>query len=192
MNSHSRRQFFRTSLSSAGSVWLASRWPSILAAKAYAQDAAKSPIGGFQFFSQQEAAEIEAMAAQIIPSDDLPGAREARAIYFIDRILVTLERDKQPAYKQGIHDLQRKADELFPPKGKFSALTSGEQIEVLTAIEKTDFFELLRFHTIMGFLANPEYGGNYEKVGWRLIGLEDETMFTPPFGYYDSPGNKDR
>ena len=37
----------------------------------------------------------------------------------------------------------------------------------------------------MGFLANPEYGGNYEQAGWKHIGFEDRFFFTPPFGFYD-------
>jgi hypothetical protein len=35
-------------------------------------------------FTTEKGAEIEAIAAQIIPADDTPGAREARVIYFMD------------------------------------------------------------------------------------------------------------
>ena len=38
------------------------------------------------------AAEIEAIAARIIPSDATPGAREAGVVYFIDRALSTRPR----------------------------------------------------------------------------------------------------
>jgi len=41
----------------------------------------------------------------------------------------------------------------------------------------------------MGFLASPAWGGNRDKVGWKLIGFEDAGAFQPPFGYYDTPGN---
>ena len=33
--------------------------------------------------------------------------------------------------------------------------------------------------------ASPEYGGNRDGVGWRMIGFVDEHAFQPPFGYYD-------
>ena len=132
------------------------------------------------------------MAAQVIPSDDSPGAREARAIYFIDRVLVTFDRDQQPAYTQGLKDLRHRTQELFPRADRFSSLTSAQQIQLLTAIEKTEFFELVRLHTIMGFLAKPEYGGNYNQAGWKLIGFQDEMIYKPPFGYYDSEYNKGR
>jgi len=189
----SRRQFLLGSASGLSSAWLALRWPGILAAQAHAQHAAESgQPASFQFFSPEEAVEIEAVAAQIIPSDDAPGAREARVVYFIDHVLVTFDRDKQPAYTQGLKDLQHKTVELFPGTKRFSSLTSPQQIQLLTAIEKTEFFELVRVHTIMGYLSRPEYGGNHDQAGWKLIGFQDEMTFDPPFGYYDSEYNKGR
>jgi Gluconate 2-dehydrogenase subunit 3 len=182
----SRRQFLLGSVSGLSSAWLASRWPAILAAQEHAQRAeASGRAAQFQFFSPEEAVEVEAMAAQIIPSGDTPGAQEARVIYFIDRVLVTFDRDKQPAYTQGLKDLRQRTQVLFPSVNRFSSLTPAQQIQVLTAIEKTDFFELVRLHTIMGFLAKPEYGGNHDQVGWKLIGFEDQMTNVPPFGYYD-------
>ena len=132
------------------------------------------------------------MAAQIIPSDDAPGAREAQVIHFIDRVLTTFDRDKQQAYTQGLKDLHRKTQELFPSAPRFSSLSSAQQIQLLAAIEKTEFFELVRVHTIMGYLSRPEYGGNHDQAGWKLIGFEDEMTFEPPFGYYDAESNKGR
>jgi len=182
----SRRQFLLHSVSGLSSAWLALRWPAILAAQEHAQRAEASGRSvQFQFFSPEDAVEVEAIAAQIIPSGDIPGAQEARVIYFIDRVLVTFDRDKQPAYTQGLKDLRLRAQVLFPSVNRFSSLTPAQQIQVLTAIEKTDFFELVRLHTIMGFLAKPEYGGNHDQVGWKLIGFEDRMTYVPPFGYYD-------
>ena len=65
-------------------------------------------------FNSEEAAVIEAIAAQVIPGDDAPGARKAHVIYFIDKILVTFDRDKQPVYTQGLKNLQNGTQELFP------------------------------------------------------------------------------
>lgn len=174
-----------------GGAWLSLHWPAILAAHDHARAAVNSsPAPAFQFFSPEQAAEVEAAAAQIIPADDTPGAREARVIYFIDRALVTFDKDKQPAYVQGIRELQAKTRELVSQAKSFAELSSSQQIQVLHALEKTDFFELLRLHTIMGFLAPPEYGGNHNQVGWKLIGLEDEMTYEPPFGYYDAEYDK--
>ena len=129
---------------------------------------------------------MESVAAQIIPADDTPGAREAGCLYFIDRVLSTFDRERQAVYSQGLESLQAKTRELFPAAGKFSGLTSPQQIQVLKAIERTPFFAQIRLHTIAGFFANPEYGGNQEKIGWKLIGFEDKFQFAPPFGYYDA------
>jgi len=43
------------------------------------------------FFSEHEWATIEAATARIYPSDDAPGAREAKAVRFIDRYLSGLD-----------------------------------------------------------------------------------------------------
>ena len=158
----SRRVFLIRSCSGISSAWLASHLPDILAAHEHAHRAAQiSPPRKLEFFSPEQAAEVEAVAAQIIPSDGSPGAREARVIYFIDRALTTFDRDKQKQYNKGLKELQAKVRKLFPPAKKFSAMSEPQQVKLLKEIEKTEFFELVRVHTIVGFLANPEYGGNY-------------------------------
>jgi gluconate 2-dehydrogenase gamma chain len=186
-DSSSRRQFVIRSLSGLGSAWLTLHWPAILAARDHAHAAAQADAQvALQFLSPEQAIEIEAAAAQIIPSDETPGAREARVVYFIDRALVTFEGDKQPAYTRGLKDLESKTKSLFPQAGKFSSLSRVQQVQLLEAIEMTEFFELLRVHTIIGFLARPEYGGNHGEVGWKLIGFENKGVYSPPFGYYDA------
>jgi hypothetical protein len=51
--------------------------------------------------------------------------------------------------------------------------------------EKPALFRVLRFGAIAGMLANPEWGGNYQKTGWRWIGFDDRFSWGPPFGWYD-------
>ena len=190
---NTRRRFLLGSALGLSSAWLALRWPAIVAAQQHAQRPGESgQSASFQFFSPPDALEIESVAAQIIPSDDAPGAREARVIYFIDRALMTFDVDKQLAYTQGLEDLQQKTLELFPVTDRFSSLSSVQQIQLLTAIEHTGFFELVRLHTIMGYLSHPDYGGNHNHAGWKLIGFEDKMTYTPPFGYYDIEYNKRR
>jgi Gluconate 2-dehydrogenase subunit 3 len=57
---------------------------------------------------------------------------------------------------------------------------------VLTAMERTPFFSLVRTHTITGFFASPVHGGNYNKAGWKLVQYDDSLNHKPPFGYYDA------
>ncbi len=182
----SRRLFLIKSLTGVSSAWLALRLPEIVAAQEHAHQAAQSSAPTkFEFLTLEQSTEIEAVAAQIIPTDDTPGAREARVIYFIDRALTTFDKDKQPVYVKGLKDLQSKQKKMFKNSAKFSDLNSEQQIKVLKAFEKNQFFGLVRAHTIMGFFADPSYGGNYGKVGWKLIGFKDDFYFKPPFGYYD-------
>lgn len=51
---------------------------------------------------------------------------------------------------------------------------------------QSDFFELVRRHTIFGFFSHPQYGGNRGQIGWTLLGFEDAGAYQPPFGYYDA------
>jgi gluconate 2-dehydrogenase gamma chain len=183
----SRRSFLIDSASGLGGVWMLTNYPAILAAEEYVLAAAEADEkAGFAFFSPEQAVEVEAMAAQIIPTDETPGAREARVVHFIDRALVTFERDRQADYTRGLQDLQAETRRRFPSASKFSDLTFDQQIELLTAIEETPFFNLVRTHTITGFFAHPVHGGNYSKVGWELIGYDDSLYHEPPFGYYDA------
>jgi gluconate 2-dehydrogenase gamma chain len=135
-----------------------------------------------------EAAEIEAIAAQIIPSTGGPGAREAGVIYFIDRALGTFAAENRDAYRTGMAEIHQKRKDLFPNSTSVVALSGDQQIKLIRAIEKSDFFDLLRTHTILGFLANPSYGGNRDAVGWKQIGFEDHMTYQHPFGYYDTEG----
>jgi len=191
MQEVSRRSVLLGAVSGLSSVWLATHFPAILAAKVHADaTVAAGGSGNFAFFSPDQAMEIEAVAAQIIPKDDTPGAREAGIIYFIDRVLTTFEQDKQAVYTHGLKDLHAKTQELFSYVDKFSDLNSAQQIQVLTAMDKTPFFLQVRLHTIVGFFANPEYEGNRDKIGWNLIGFEDKFDWQPPFGNYDRDAHK--
>ena len=168
-------------------AWVTANYPAILAAQDYVRKATQA--GGLPkltFFNDAQAAEIEAITAQIIPSDETPGAREAHCLYFIDQALSTFAKNNQQAYTQGLQDLQAKTQQLYPNTSKFSTLTSEQQIKILAEIEKTPFFNLVRRHTIIGFFARPVHGGNYDKIGWKLIGYDDSLNHKAPFGYYDA------
>jgi gluconate 2-dehydrogenase gamma chain len=181
----SRRDFILGSLSGVGAAWVVANTAGIEDAYAFVQQTAGKPAA-FTFFTPEQAVEIEAMAAQIIPTDSTPGAREARCIVFIDRILGTFEKDAQPQYLKGLDELAAQTKQLFPSAAKFSTLGGSDQIKVLTAMEKGPFFNLVRTHTITGFFAAPVHGGNANKVGWKLVNYDDSLHHRPPFGYYDA------
>jgi gluconate 2-dehydrogenase gamma chain len=164
-------------------------WADVLSAQQQAHVVAGSATPKFETLDPATAAEIEAIADQIIPSTDGPGAREAGVIYFIDRALSTFAADDREAYRAGLALLQEKRKELFPTSTSIASLTSQQQIALIRAIETSSFFELLRTHTVLGFLGNPSYGGNRGEIGWKQIGFEDRMIYQPPFGYYDAQAN---
>src|SRR5271168_1373290 len=201
LNESSRRTFLLHSAAGLGGAWISAQWPSALSAASHARQAAKSAAPAkFEFFTPEQAVEVEAITARIIPTDDQPGAREAGAVYFIDRALVTFARDNQKDYKEGLPELQERVHELFPSLTKFSVATPEQQDAVLHSFDSgaptgrrrqrpdsQSFFETVRQHTIAAFLIDPDSGrrGNRGGVGWQVIGREREHMFQPPFGYYD-------
>jgi gluconate 2-dehydrogenase gamma chain len=159
----------------------------IAAAQQHAHEAVQSSTPPpFQTLEPAMAADIDAITSQIIPSTDGPGAHEAGVIYFIDRALSTFDADLREAYRTGMTAVQKKRGEMFASSASIAALTNEQQIQLIHAIETTEFFELLRTHTLYGFLGNPSYGGNRDRIGWKLIGFEDRMAFQPPFGYYDA------
>lgn len=188
----SRRAFLKGSATGLGAAWFAANYPGIVAAQEYVFGAANlDEARGFAFLTADQAVEVEAMAAQIIPADETPGAREARVVDFIDRVLTTFDSERQSDYTEGLEALAAKTRERFPGAERFSALDDTQQIELLTAIEDTPFFELVRTHTITGFFASPVHGGNHGRVGWELLGYDDSLDHIPPFGYYDALAERD-
>jgi gluconate 2-dehydrogenase gamma chain len=78
-----------------------------------------------------------------------------------DRILADMER---PARQTEAALEQAQATAALAPVEPAMQQTSAE-IEL-------DFFPLLALHTRQGFYADPIYGGNKNRVGWKLIGFD--------------------
>ena len=206
MDSHlSRRGFLSQGLTGISAAWISAHWPAVLSAATHARQTVKSASPAkFEYFSPEQATEIDAISARIIPTTDTPGAHEAGVVFFIDRALVTFAKDDQKIYAEGLPELQAKVRELFPSIAKFAAATPEQQDQILQSLDEQSaaatgsrrsrrgaaaqsFFETVRVHTIMGFLIAPDSDkrGNRDGVGWKVIGRDNEHMFQPPFGYYD-------
>ena len=180
-------------------------WPAVLAAVEHAHKAAASPWPGkFDFFTPQEAKEVEAISSCIIPSDGTAGAREAGVVFFIDRALVTFSSDDQKTYREGLPGIQKRLTELYPSATTFSAASAEQQQAVLESLDEAgsnaaprrnfrpgssgqSLFEVLRGHTIAGFLIAPDSDrrGNRDGVGWNVIGRDLSHTFQPPFSAVD-------
>ena len=143
-----------------------------------------------RFFTAAEARTVEAACERIFPSDDSgPGAKEAGVVIYIDRQLAgpygrDQHRYTKPPFVQSFpeHGYQGKEAprELYRAGigqlGDFVALSPAGRDERLRSLETTDFFRLLRQHTIEGMFSDPMHGGNADLIGWQLIGYPGPLM----------------
>src|SRR5213594_4402569 len=83
-------------------------------------------------------------------------------------------------YRAGIRDTNEYCKKTYGGK-TFDALTRAQQDEVLKGLDggkieleqvrSQFFFNILLNNTIEGFFADPVYGGNRDKAGWKLVGF---------------------
>jgi gluconate 2-dehydrogenase gamma chain len=141
-----------------------------IAGRAQARSQALAVIGEtLVSLTPAEAETLRAMAARIIPADENgPGALEARADRFIDRALAGALKSQREAYSAGLAAVNAQA--VSGKGAAFTKLSPADQDAILTAIQSTPFFNLVRTHTIQGTFSDPFYGGNENFAGWNLIG----------------------
>ncbi|HJQ19404.1 MAG TPA: gluconate 2-dehydrogenase subunit 3 family protein [Gemmatimonadaceae bacterium] len=205
MTDLSRRGFLAAAGGTVAGAWLAADAGKLLEAGAHAAAAVRAAHDGatpaLLYLTAAQAADLDAAASQIIPTDDTPGAHEAGVVYFIDKSLATFAADQRAAITSGLAELHARVAKAgatqegaprvkrtVPSAALFAALASDQQREIIASLErdKHPFFFELRGATITGLLANPEYGGNVDKTGWKLIGFVDRFSWAPPFGWYDA------
>ncbi len=105
--------------------------------------------------------------------------------YFIDRALATFLSQLASDYRAHLAEFQAAFRARHPGAASFASLSSEQQHEYLTSVDRTPFFDTTRLLTLLGMFSMPRYGGNREGIGWKLIGFEVRHVFHPPFGYYD-------
>lgn len=179
-----RREFLRATSESARNSILVLSVPSLLLA---GQQANAAMLAGEELttLTAIEAAEFEAIAARIIPTDDTPGATEAGVIYFMDKVLGNSRAELLPELRAGLSQLQKSADSKFG-NPLFSALSETQQDSLLQSIEKTPFFSTVRYLSVAGMFSMPSLGGNRNRVGWEVMGFENRHAWVSPYGYYDA------
>ncbi len=171
----SRRRLLQAAGVAGGGLYVASQFPFPNAARAAAEIDAPAVL------TKDEWASVDAICARILPSDHEPGAREARCVNFIDKALANEEAAALPIYRSGLPALDAVANAMHG--AAFVALDDAQKDAVLVAIEAGNadawpaeggesavFFETIRVHTLLGFLADPRYGGNHELAGWKVSG----------------------
>jgi gluconate 2-dehydrogenase gamma chain len=202
---NTRRKFLAQSAGALGLLFLDSLTPQLMAQASEHAHTATSAAQAFTFLTQQEAANFDAFAAQIIPSDDgTPGAREAGVVYFADYVLTAITPEQQQDFRGALTALHAAALKAQPGATSFAALPPEQQIAVMKAMDKpatvgnsiaaeagaggkeAEAFGGLRAMVLTGTFCDPSLHGNRFKIGWNLIGFDDRAYWAPPFGYYDA------
>ena len=131
---------------------------------------------------------LAAIAERIFPKTDTPGAVEIGAVNYIEIALAGDYVALAPLYHQGLRALQRYSRSKFVKH--FVDLAAAEQDRVLGEFEAgvpdsfaqaAEFFEILRYHVLEGVFCEPQYGGNKDMTGWRLVDFPGQQ-----FGYADA------
>ena len=172
----SRRQFMAATAKLASATWIAMNWAEIAAAAEpmghMDHDMGKAPPAVLKTLTAAEAAEVDAIANQIVPGGANPGARDCHAVYFIDNALGGFFAAQLPAFRKGLADFNS-AYAAGAGAGKpFSQASDAEQIAFLHTVDKTPFFGAVRRLTVLGIIALPKYGGAQTWRSTTPISLE--------------------
>lgn len=170
----SRRQFLVRGALYGGNLWLLCNLPRPLAAAAARKSTQPEVLDETQWRT------VEAITGRIIPTDREPGAIEANCVNFIDKALLHEDARLKPLYQAGLRGIDMVSNKRFART--FAELAPEQQDSVLAELESAqvehwpesglapdEFFETVREHTIVGFLADPKYGGNRGYVGWKMV-----------------------
>jgi hypothetical protein len=139
----------------------------------------------FAVLKPAEALEILALTNSILPQTETPGAEQAGTVNFIDAALAGFDRDQLALYRHGLSNVAALSRQMFPPAVQFSNLSEAQRTALLKSIEKTEFFDKLRTHTVLAYFGNPQFG-------WKLLGRDPAMHFEPPFGFYDAAAGSAR
>lgn len=116
---------------------------------------------------------------RILPSDDGPGAREAKVIEYIAKALESAyHAPLRPLFTEGVRRIEALARSDW--EQPFLQLEAEDQDRVLDWVQRGGvsdatfdgkrFFHRLVELTLEGFLGDPVHGGNKGQVGWTAIG----------------------
>jgi gluconate 2-dehydrogenase alpha chain len=127
-----------------------------------------------------EARTAAAVFERMFPGgEDGPGATEIGVVDYLDRALAGEYAGDAETYRVGLATLDHVAREAHG--AAFADCAPEAQDALLERLEADDlpgfkapsaraFFDLMRAHLQEGLFADPAYGGNRDKRGWRLLG----------------------
>lgn len=131
-------------------------------------------------FNPREARTATALFERLFPADERgPGATEIGVLAYVDQALAGAYAAQREVYRLGLRALDDAAHARWG--GSFADGVAADQDGLLTDLERgviagwetpdqRTFFDLLRAHLQEGLFADPLYGGNKDKLGWRTLG----------------------
>src|SRR5215216_4602895 len=126
-----------------------------------------------------EARTAAAVFERLFPTDEhAPGATEIGVLTYLDRALAGAYRDKAEAYRLGLAALDLAARRRWGLP--FAYCAAEQQDAFISDLEQgllpnfqvppqREFFEMLVTHLQEGLFADPAYGGNRDKLGWKFL-----------------------
>src|SRR5262245_23910321 len=138
----SRRSFLIAFAEALGVAAVGLSWSEIARTADEAQ--AASQASSVTFLTTSEAADVDAIAAQIVPGDGTPGAREIGVVYFIDRALASFFSRLAVEFRTQLAEFQTTCRTRNPDAASFAALPPERQIEFLKTVDQTPFFNQMR------------------------------------------------
>jgi gluconate 2-dehydrogenase gamma chain len=173
----SRREFIKLATLGAGTLTVVASAVSLL------ESCSTSPPVAGNFLTDEEYRLVEALAEQIIPSDQWPGGRDAGVANFIDLQLAGPYRRFQNDYRTGLAAItdsclkkHRQNFEKLPWETQTAFLLDMEAGKVegehWTPGLASRFFELIRSHSMQGYYGSPRHGGNKDFVSYRMMDLD--------------------
>lgn len=126
-----------------------------------------------------EARTADAIFERLFPADSsTAGASQIGVVYYLDRALAGAYADKLDTYRLGLRAIDQVAQQQHDTP--FADCSVDAQDAILAALEagtlpnfstppQTAFFEMLRAQLQEGLFSDPVYGGNRDKLGWRVL-----------------------
>ena len=147
----------------------------------------------FTVLTPDEAETLAAIAERIFPTTDTPGAVEIGALNYIDIALAGDYARAGAAVSPG-PSVDQSLCACPAAARAFADLVDDEKDAMLIDFEAgrmtgfknaAEFFETVRYHVLEGVFCEPQYGGNKNMTGWRLVDFPGQQ-----FGYADAYINR--